>query len=81
MTRKLFIFLFTLPFIAVFFVTPSIYFIFSAGGYLWILQAFRLHYLGFNFKKILLSYTPFGINTWFRMWEKDSIQNKKVPLS
>lgn len=71
MPRNLFLFLIILPFVAVFFVRPSTYFIIVAGVYLWILQAIRLNYLGFNLKQILLSYTPFGINTWFKMWEKD----------
>ena len=72
MIRNIFILFFTLPFIAVFFVPTGTYFICIAAAYFSILQAIRLHYLQFNLKQIFLSYTPFGINTWFKMWEKDN---------
>lgn len=72
MNRHLFILLFTLPFIALFFVPTGTYFLFIAAPYFYILQALRLHYLQFNLKQIFLSYTPFGLNTWFKMWEKDN---------
>lgn len=72
MNRHLFTPLFTLPFIAIFFVTTGTYFIFIAAAYFYILQVIRLQYLQFNLKQIFLSYTPFRTNTWFTMWEKDN---------
>jgi len=74
MTRNIFILLIILPFIAAFFITPGIYFLVIGAVYLMLIQFVRLSYLNFNLKEILLAYTPFGLITWLKMWEKDNTE-------
>lgn len=71
MTRNIFLILFIIPFVAVAFFR-DFYFILICVFYVWLLQALRLKYLGFNVKEIMLAYTPFGIKHWLRIWERDN---------
>jgi hypothetical protein len=73
MNRSTFIILLSIPFFSLAFVkfTPPIFL--CACLYIIVLQFLRLSSKGLSLGQILLSYTPFGIRYWGKMWENDDV--------
>jgi len=73
MSRTAYLILSCLPFVMIFFVKPSIWFFIYAWIYFTLIKLIRFHSVGLTIRQILLSYTPFGLKYWRRLFEKDDV--------
>lgn len=68
-----FIPLLLLPFIGILIFEGNKWYLLFACLYIFLLQIFRLLYIGIKFNQVLLAFTPFGIKYWWKMWERDPV--------
>lgn len=72
MNRTTFLVLLSLPFMTLFFIKPDMWFFILAWVYFTVLKFIRFYSIGLTINQILLTYTPFGLKYWQRLFEKDS---------
>lgn len=73
MSRTAYLILLCLPFVMIFFVKPNIWFFIYAWMYFTLIKLIRFHSVGLTIRQILLSFTPFGLKYWRRLFEKDDV--------